>query len=117
LFIPLFFVWVGANVDPTIFPTVHVIGFAVMIILVGIIGKIIGCGIGARLAGMTNKRALQAGIGMIPRLEMALIIAGAAISQGILTGQLSQQILATTVLLTLVTTLITPFLLKAAFNY
>jgi Kef-type K+ transport system membrane component KefB len=116
LFIPLFFVWVGANVDPTVFSTIHVIGFAIVIIIVSIIGKVIGCGIGAKLAGMTNKRALQAGIGMIPRLEMALIIVGAAISQGILIGELGQQILATTVLLTLVTTLITPFLLKAVFR-
>jgi Kef-type K+ transport system membrane component KefB len=116
LFIPLFFVWVGANVDPTVFSTIHVIGFAIVIILVSIIGKIIGCGIGGKLAGMTNKRALQAGIGMIPRLEMALIIVGAAISQGILIGELGQQILAITVLLTLVTTLITPFFLKAVFK-
>lgn len=117
LFIPLFFVWVGANVDPTVFTTLNVIGFAIAIILVSIVGKIIGCGIGGKLAGMTNKRALQAGIGMIPRLEMALIIAGAAISQGVLVGDVSQQILATTVLLTLITTLITPFLLRAAFKY
>jgi Kef-type K+ transport system membrane component KefB len=65
---------------------------------------------------MTNKKALQAGIGMIPRLEMALIIVGAAISQGILVGELGQQILATTVLLTLVTTVITPSLLRASFK-
>ncbi len=116
LFIPLFFVWVGANVDPTVFTTIHVIGFAVVIILVSIVGKVVGCSIGGKLAGMTNKKALQAGIGMIPRLEMALIIAGAAISQGILVGTLANQVLATTVLLTLVTTLITPFLLRATFK-
>ncbi len=116
LFIPLFFVWVGANVDPTVFTTLNVIGFTIIIILVSIIGKVVGCGIGAKLAGMTNKKALQAGIGMIPRLEMALIIVGAAISQGILVGELGQQILATTVLLTLVTTLITPSLLRASFK-
>jgi len=117
LFIPLFFVWVGANVDPTVFSTVSLIGFAVLIILAGILGKIVGCSIGGKLAGMTNKKALQTGIGMIPRLEMALIIVGAAISQKILIGELGQQILATTVLLTLVTTLITPFLLKASFKF
>jgi len=116
LFIPLFFVWVGANVDPTVFTTLNVIGFTIIIILVGIIGKVVGCGIGGKLAGMTNKKALQTGIGMIPRLEMALIIVGAAISQGILVGELGQQILATTVLLTLVTTVITPSLLRASFK-
>lgn len=116
LFIPLFFVWVGANVDPTVFTTVNIIGFAVVIILISIIGKIIGCGIGAKLSGMTTKRSLQIGIGMVPRLEMALIIVGAAISQGVLIGDIGDQILATTVLLTLVTTMITPFLLRASFK-
>jgi len=116
LFIPLFFVWVGANVDPTVFTTLQVIGFTLIIIFVSIIGKVIGCGIGGKLAGMTNRTALQTGIGMIPRLEMALIIVGAAISQEILTGELGQEILATTVLLTLVTTLITPSLLRASFK-
>jgi len=117
LFIPLFFVWVGATVDPTVFGAISVVAFAILIILVSIIGKIIGCGIGGKLAGMTNKQALRVGIGMIPRLEMALIIVGAAVSHGVLTGNIAEQIIATTVLLTLVTTLITPFLLKAAFKY
>lgn len=116
LFIPLFFVWVGANVDPSVFATLNVVGFAIIIIFVSIIGKIVGCGIGGKLAGMTNRKALQTGIGMIPRLEMALIIVGAAISQEVLTGELAEQILATTVLLTLVTTLITPSLLRASFK-
>ncbi|MBN2599576.1 MAG: cation:proton antiporter [Candidatus Thermoplasmatota archaeon] len=116
LFIPLFFVWVGANVDPTVFTTLQIFGFALIIIFVSIIGKVLGCGIGGKLAGMTNRKALQTGIGMIPRLEMALIIVGAAISQEILTGELGQEILATTVLLTLVTTLITPSLLRISFK-
>lgn len=117
LFIPLFFVWVGANVDPTVFSTLNIIGFAIIIILIGIAGKVIGCSIGGKLAGISNRKALQIGIGMIPRLEMALIIVGAAISQDILIGENGQQILAITVLLTLVTTLITPFLLKISFKY
>ncbi|MEM0466821.1 MAG: cation:proton antiporter [Candidatus Thermoplasmatota archaeon] len=117
LFIPLFFVWVGANVDPTVFTSFTVIAFALSIIIVSIIGKIIGCWIGGKLAGLTSRHSLRAGIGMIPRLEMALIIAGAAVAQGVLSGETATQILATTVLLTLVTTLITPFLLKAAFKY
>lgn len=116
LFIPLFFVWVGANVDPTVFTTLNTIGFAAVVILVSILGKVLGCGIGGKLAGLTNKKALQVGVGMIPRLEMALIIVGAAISQKILVGELADQVLATTVLLTLVTTLITPFLLRALFK-
>jgi len=116
-FIPLFFVWVGANVDPTVFGKTTVIFFTFFIILVATVGKIIGCGLGGRIAGMSNRQALRVGIGMIPRLEMALIIVGAAVAQGVLVGETADQIIATTVMLTLVTTLITPFLLKAAFKY
>ena len=117
LFIPLFFVWVGANVDPTVFSSISIIGFALVIILISIFAKIIGCGIGAKLAGMSTMKSFQVGIGMVPRLEMALIIVGAAISQEVLTGVLAYQILGITVLLTLVTTLITPVLLRASFQY
>jgi Kef-type K+ transport system membrane component KefB len=115
-FIPLFFVWVGANVDPTVFGSVTVVVFALIFIFAGIAGKIIGCGIGGRLSGFSNRESLQVGIGMIPRLEMALIIAGTAISQEILKGEIADQIIASTVMLTLVTTLITPSLLKIAFT-
>jgi Kef-type K+ transport system membrane component KefB len=117
LFIPLFFVWVGANVDPTVFTTITVIGFAIVIILISIFAKIIGCGLGAKLAGMSTMKSFQVGIGMVPRLEMALIIVGAAISQEVLTGTLAYQILGITVLLTLITTVITPVLLRASFKY
>ena len=119
-FIPLFFVWVGASLweeasaDLSSFVA---IGFlASVIIIVAIIGKVVGCGLGAKLAGMKNRESLQVGVGMIPRMELALIIASAAISHKILTGQVAHQILAATILLTIVTTLITPLLIKATFK-
>ncbi|MFO7678096.1 MAG: cation:proton antiporter [Thermoplasmatota archaeon] len=119
-FIPLFFVWIGASIwsDTTIFnlsSLATIVLIAVIIIFIAIIGKIVGCGIGAKISGMTNKESLQVGIGMIPRMELALIIVSSAISYNILTGSTAHQILLVTILLTLVTTLITPFLLKYAF--
>ena len=120
-FIPLFFVWVGAGLwkgaseDLSFYATVGLI--ALVIIIVAIIGKIVGCGIGAKLAGMNTKDSLKVGIGMIPRMELALIIAGSAISNGLLSSPMVEhQILAITILLTIVTTLITPFLIKAVFH-
>ena len=65
---------------------------------------------------MGNKEALQVGVGMIPRSELALIIASAAISRGVLTGVVAHQILTSTVLLVIVTTIITPFLIKVVFK-
>lgn len=119
-FIPLFFVWIGASLwenagnYPLSLAAVGV--FSVVIISVGITGKIIGCGIGAKLAGMSGKESLQIGVGMIPRMELALIISSVAVSHELLTGDVAHQILFTTVLLTIVTTLIAPFLIKATFR-
>lgn len=120
LFIPLFFVWIGASLwegagtDVSAYATIGILALA--IITVSIIGKIAGCGIGAKLAGMSGRESLQIGVGMIPRMELALIIATAAISHGLLTGQVAHQILVTTILLTIATTLLAPFLIKATFK-
>jgi Kef-type K+ transport system membrane component KefB len=119
-FIPLFFVWVGsslweeAGTDISAYATIGI--FAVIIITVSIVGKIAGCGIGAKLAGMNGRESLQVGVGMIPRMELALIIATAAISHGFLTQLVAHQILLTTVLLTIITTLLATFLIKATFK-
>lgn len=113
-FIPLFFVWVGTNVDLEAFTVVGV--FAVVVIVVSILGKIAGCSIGAMLAGMTGKESLQVGIGMIPRMELAIVIATAAIYHGTIKGSAADQLLATTILLTIVTTVAAPFLIKATFK-
>lgn len=119
-FIPLFFVWVGSSLweevgtDISAYATIGI--FAVIIITVSIVGKIVGCGIGAKLAGMNGRESLQVGVGMIPRMELALIIATAAISHGFLTGHVAHQILLTTVLLTIITTSLATFFIKATFK-
>ena len=119
-FIPIFFVWIGFSLwngpvlDQSLWISIAVM--SAVIITVAVVGKIVGCGIGAKLAGMTNKESLQIGVGMIPRMELALIIATAAISRGILTDIIAHQILVITILLTITTTLIAPVLIKASFS-
>ncbi len=119
-FIPIFFVWVGTLLwggDIGNINSIYEIGiFTIIIILISIIGKIVGCGIFAKIAGLNNREALKVGVGMIPRLELALIIATAAISKGFVTDFHAHQILIATILMVLVTTFIAPFLIKATFN-
>jgi Kef-type K+ transport system membrane component KefB len=119
-FIPIFFVYVGSslwnNESIEISSLSNIFLFITIIIIVGIVGKIVGCGVGAKLSGMTNKESLQIGIGMVPRMELALIIATAAISHKIFTGQVAQTILLTTISLTIITSLVSPFLIKATFK-
>jgi len=121
LFIPLFFVAVGfrmaiqgSTLDINSFSTILIL--SLVLIIVGIIGKIIGSGIGALLAGMKARESLQIGIGMIPRMELALIISSAAIAHGILSDSFGHQLLIATVILTIVTTIVAPVLIKASFN-
>lgn len=116
-FIPLFFVWIGASIwafAPEGIMDFSSIGFLVIaIIIVAIIGKVLGCGIGARLAGLSNRESLFIGVGMIPRMELALIIATTAIANGMFASPLHEyQVLICTVLLAIVTTLLTPLLMK-----
>jgi len=120
-FIPLFFVWVGARlwsggeVDAVLLGQIGIL--ALIMIGIGIIGKIVGCGIGARLAGMKTKESIEVGVSMIPRMELALIIVSAAVSSGQLSNPTVEHIvLASTVILTTVTTLVTPLLIKVAFK-
>jgi Kef-type K+ transport system membrane component KefB len=110
-FVPLFLVDIGlqANIrqlDPTL------LFFTSVLILIAIVSKILGSGIGARLGGFQMRAALRLGLGMISRGEVGLIVAGVGITLGILPNDQFAAI----VLLVLVTTLITPILLRWAYQ-
>ncbi len=121
LFIPLFFVWVGANLwqgaSSDLNSYINIAIFSTILIIIAIIGKIAGCGLGAKISGLSNLESIQVGIGMIPRMELALIIVTSTISKGIFNSQqISHQILSSTVILAVITTLITPILLKLVYK-
>ncbi len=72
LFTPLFFISLGMLVDiPALVQNILPI---LVITLIAIATKVIGCGIGARVMGLPLKRSLVVGFGMVPRGEIALII-------------------------------------------
>ena len=68
-------------------------------------------GVGAWLGGFKRRSSLQIGIGMISRGEVALVIAGAGLANGLLTADLFSVL----IVVTLATTLVTPPLLRMAF--
>ncbi|CAB50569.1 cation:proton antiporter [Pyrococcus abyssi] len=110
LFIPIFLVSIGIETDIRVLT--HAGVFALVYSLIAVVGKIIGCGFGALVARFKPIEAIQVGIGMIPRMEVALIIANVGLKEGILT----RGDLAVPVTMVVITTLITPFLLKWAFS-
>ena len=107
IFSPVFFASVGLKVtlggmDASIWI------FAIILLVIAILSKVVGCGLGAKICGCTGKEAFQVGIGMISRGEVALIVA----PKGYASGMLDDVLFAPIVLVVIVTTLITPILLK-----
>jgi Kef-type K+ transport system membrane component KefB len=109
-FIPIFFVTVGIKFE---FNTFFSIGaFAVALLIVAILGKLIGCGIGAKLAKFDNRESIATGIAMIPRAGVELILVKLALDYNII----NQEIASAIMLMVIVTTLITPPLLLKILN-
>ena len=110
LFVPVFLVSIGIKSDIGIL--FHAGTFALIYSFVGIFGKIVGCGVGALLAKFKPKEALRVGVGMIPRMEVALIMANVALTEGVF----DQGIFSIPVAMVIITTIITPPLLKLVFT-
>lgn len=106
-FSPVFFASIGIKTELTGM-TMSLVLFSVLLLLVAIVTKIMGCGLGARLTGFSNSDSFHIGIGMVSRGEVALIVAQKGYNMGLLNGHLFSPI----VLVVIVTTIITPVLLK-----
>lgn len=113
LLVPVFFVLMGFRVDLRSFSSLGVLVFAAVITLAAVIGKQI-CALGVLERGADR---LVIGVGMIPRGEVGLIFAGLG-STLMLQGHpiLSQTTFSALVLMIMVSTFITPPLLKAVFE-
>lgn len=108
---PVFFASIGLKVELSSMSG-SLITFTLLLLVVAILTKILGCGLGAKLMGYTSKESFQIGIGMISRGEVALIVANKGEALGLIGDKLYAPIVVTVV----ITTVITPILLKAAFK-
>lgn len=107
LFSPIFFASIGIKTELSGM-TGPLMGFSVALLVIAILTKIAGCGLGAKLCRFSNHDALSVGVGMISRGEVALIVA----QKGAQAGLISEELFPAIVLVVIVTTLITPVLLK-----
>lgn len=108
---PIFFASIGIKVELSGMSN-KIIAFTLILFIVALISKIIGCMLGAKLFRYSNKESFQVGVGMVSRGEVALIVA----SKGIGAGIISEMILGPIVIVVVLTTVITPVLLKFAFK-
>ena len=112
LLTPVFFASVGikANVSGM---DARLVIFSVLLLLVSIITKIIGCGLGAKLCRFTGTESLQVGVGMVCRGEVALIVA----NRGLELGVLSAAMMAPVIITVVGGTILTPVMLKLVFRH
>ena len=108
--VPIFFVVMGMMVDVTTMGTVIVFGLVITVL--AILGKVVGCGIPALIAGFNKVGSWRIGIGMLPRGEVALIVAGVGLSRGVI----GQDLFGVSILMTIVTTIMAPIILVPLFD-
>jgi Kef-type K+ transport system membrane component KefB len=101
-FIPIFFVTIGMRFDANAF--VSVSSFAVVLVMVAIIGKIVGCSLGAKVSKFGGRESFAVGIAMMPRAGVELILIKLGLNHGIIGADIASAIL----VMVIITTLITP---------
>src|SRR5438093_9846606 len=108
-FVPVFFINIGLRADVK---QLHGrISLTLLILAIAVLGKVIGCGVCAWLAGFRYREALRVGVGMISRGEVGLIVAGYGLTHGII----GNDVFSVMVVMVLVTTMITPIWLRYVF--
>ena len=108
--VPIFFVVMGTMVN--IEAMREALLFGVVVVVLAIIGKVAGSGLPALAAGFSRIGAWRVGVGMAPRGEVGLIVAGIGVSEGLI----GQDLFGVAILMTIATTLIAPAVLVPAFR-
>ncbi len=108
--VPVFFVSIGLQVNAQALG-LGGLPFALLIVGIAIVSKIVGGGIGARLGGFSNGEALRLGVGMTSRGEVGLIVAAVGLGAGLI----GEDVFASVVFMVIATTLLTPIMLRVLY--
>lgn len=110
ILVPVFFATMGMLVNLSAVLPLFKIGL--IYTLFAIVSKVAGCGLPALFCGFNHHGAARIGVGMLPRGEVALIVAGI----GLTSGAINQDIFGIAILMTVITTLLGPMLLTGSFE-
>ena len=94
--VPFFFVVTGAKVELGDLASASALGALLVVTLLAIVGKLVGCGLGALSLG--KRSALVVGVGMVPRGEVGIIVASLGQSAGVFSGTIYAIIIAMSLL-------------------
>lgn len=111
LFGPVFFASIGlkTNIDSI---SMGILFFSIAFVAVGLISKVVGCGIMGRLCKFNGLDSLKIGVGMMTRGEVALIVAQKGLSAGLLTSVYFTSV----IFLIIVSSILTPIILKILYS-
>ena len=111
IFGPIFFASVGLQTNLRTVD-ISILAFSMAFVLAGLLGKVIGCGLVAKLLKYNNSDALKIGVGMMTRGEVALIVA----QRGLKAGIIDSKYFTSVILLIVVSSILTPIILKAIYS-
>ena len=109
--VPIFFVVMGMLVDVKVMA--EALAFGLVITVLATVGKVLGSGLPAAITGFNIRGSWRVGVGMLPRGEVGLIIAGIGLSR----GAIGQNIFGVAILMTVVTTVVASIALAPLFRW
>jgi Kef-type K+ transport system membrane component KefB len=107
--VPIFFISIGLRANGR--ELGDQVWFTVILVSVAILAKALGCGLLAKICGFSRRESIRVGIGMISRGEVGLIVAGYGLGHRLI----GQDVFSASVIMVLVTTMVTPPLLRLVF--
>ncbi|MBO6166287.1 MAG: cation:proton antiporter [Eubacterium sp.] len=111
IFGPVFFASIGLQTNIRTLD-MSVLIFSAAFVLVGMLSKIVGCGLAGRVTGFKGKDTLKIGIGMLTRGEVALIVS----QKGLAVGLMDSKYFTSVILLIICSSILTPVLLKILYS-
>ena len=110
LLVPFFLVGIGLRLNVASFGAWPMIAFSLLIFLVAVVSKFVGCALGSYRLGWGD--ASRVGVGMIPRGEVGMVVAQIGLSLGVISGRIYDAV----VFMAIGTTLVAPPLLQLAYR-
>lgn len=111
LFSPIFFASIGIEMNVSGF-TIDIFWFSVLLTVVALLSKILGCGLGAKLCGYSMSESLKVGFGMMARGEVGLIVA----QKGVASEIIDPKFMPSAVIMVVISSLATPIGLKLMYR-
>ncbi len=113
IFSPIFFAFIGMNnIEYFASISLKFLGFGAVFVIAGLLGKLLGCGVGAKLCKFSFRDSFRVGIGMMVRAEVVLICTERGVSAGLVDAKIYPFV----IVVILLSSILTPILMKWSYR-